>query len=186
VGELRLGKNSEGPAFSAGIEITNSSSLYYHPPAVWPPGVAFPLSYTFRWQSGASHGVSIYPAAPCVPVNQEIELEQGSTSELIFRGICADGRRPAIQILLPPAHGKLYQVLETSILMNIRYIDFPRAEQNGLLGPEITEFPALVTHPQGGWRSIPPPDSRGGTRSISLLVNMLVPAQLNSFIVLHI
>jgi hypothetical protein len=156
VGELRLGKNSDGPALSAGSEITNSSGLYYHPPAAWPPGISFPLSCTLVRQSGARHVVSIYPAAPCVPVDQEIEVDLGSTHELIFRGVCADGRRPAVEILHPPAHGKLYQVVDLPLYMNKRYEDFRLAKMRGLLGLEITEFPALVTHRQGEWSSVPP------------------------------
>jgi len=80
-------------------------------------------------------------------------MDQGSTGELKFRGMCADGRKPGIMILRKPDRGTLYQVVDleaqTGVWMNKRYEDFPLAETHGLLGPEINEFPALVTSPHG-------------------------------------
>ena len=62
VGELRHGKTSESPALHAGSEITNTSGLYFHPPAEWPDGI-FP-SHSASHSGGKGEAGMSCPSIP--------------------------------------------------------------------------------------------------------------------------
>ena len=141
-----------------------TASLSYFPPAAWPNGLTFPITFTLRVGQGASspallHTVSLYPAPLCVPEGYKIpgKVVLGEYRLLNLGGICADGQRPSSEVLRPPTFGKLYQVADgISVRDNKKYIDFSKnAKQQGLIGAELSEFPIAVAHPQGPHLSAP-------------------------------
>jgi hypothetical protein len=153
VGELHLDNNNDLHALEAGDDSMTSFGLSYYPPAAWPVGLSFPFNFTLQLQGAGLHTVSVYPAPLCAPATYEIreKIALGEFRLLSLGGVCADGQRPGVEVLRPPTLGKLYQVAEgIAIRDNKRYMDFSNnAEIPGLIGSEISEFPAAVAHPQG-------------------------------------
>ena len=152
-GELRLDDGSSGTIPLEGGDRVSSIGLSYHPPDAWTPGLPFPMNFTLSFQNGTRHSVvSVYPAAPCEPMNLGIpdKIVEGQYRLLRLGEMCADGHFPVVEVLRPPAFGKLYQLAsDIPLRWNVRYQEFGGAERQGLLGPEIKDFPAALTHPQG-------------------------------------
>ena len=165
-GRLALsGIDGDGSFLTAGSSV-NQRELRYHSPEAWPVNTTFPITFAFQTASGESHEVLIYPAPPCSLSDSEVTLDQGAQALIKLEGMCADGRRPAVEILEKPAIGRLYQAVETTLAAAKTYKSFENAEREGLLGPEITDFPAMVTHSRGKCKA------DGGMQLCHALVNV--------------